>query len=233
MNRGLEKASWPGRCQTLPATACLKPPKYFNSVQPSRRVRYHLDCAHTPLSMEASCEWFNTTTSSISIHSNARRILIFNCSHEKDPLSLLRCLFKQCNFECAVFCPPGAGRPSRFLLPSSDDLLRNSGILRSDDSPQPYLVGNELKTDGSASANDLNIPKLLQWQFTLAEVWSALLTSSSSIPTTYPTTVVAPNLTSALHWASTNSCVLEDDVETHIFVVGSVYLVGGALELLS
>jgi folylpolyglutamate synthase/dihydropteroate synthase len=75
---GLEKATWPGRCQTLPPSAHIKPP--CGSILLKRNVRYHLDCAHTPLSIEAAVDWFERATGA---GTNAIRVLIFNCSHEK------------------------------------------------------------------------------------------------------------------------------------------------------
>ena len=83
--RGLEKTSWPGRCQKL--------------VHPSRpladRISFYIDGAHTDASMRVAAAWFQEVDS----HERrlaagpgvppARYILLFNCGHVRDPIELM------------------------------------------------------------------------------------------------------------------------------------------------
>ena len=161
--RGLAKARWPGRCHTLPLSAAVTAPPSSSLVPPSPhslgqptggpepelsiahnssssssategRVRWHLDCAHTPVSAAECLQWFlakttvpqggsgidddaflqgigptsnssshhnsttstssiiNSTTTSSSSRRQPLRVLVFNCSHEKDVAALVDAL---------------------------------------------------------------------------------------------------------------------------------------------
>ena len=112
----LGKANWPGRCHTLPPGTALAPPPgaatYGDAsssaagygggvtpVLPRCLVRWHLDCAHTPVSAWAVREWFATRAGASTAKaadagaatvagaavpgSRPLRVLVFNCSHEK------------------------------------------------------------------------------------------------------------------------------------------------------
>ena len=60
---------------------------------------------------------------------HVRRFSIFCCSHERNPVELLRPLLKSpCPFECCIFCPADAGRPSRLRKKSATELLSAAGF---------------------------------------------------------------------------------------------------------
>lgn len=84
--RGLEKTSWPGRCQRL--------------VHPSRelkdRISFYIDGAHTDASMRVATAWFQEVDSrermvaaAAKQDPPARYVLLFNCGHVRDPIELM------------------------------------------------------------------------------------------------------------------------------------------------
>ncbi|XP_014284335.1 folylpolyglutamate synthase, mitochondrial isoform X2 [Halyomorpha halys] len=74
----------PGRCQVLRENG--------------NNVCYYLDGAHTVESMEVAKQWFQENSSK-----NAKRILIFNVTGGRSPISLLKMLV-ECQFSEAIFC---------------------------------------------------------------------------------------------------------------------------------
>ena len=90
---GLKTTKWPGRSQT-----------FQDSIS---GAYYHVDGAHTPLSMECCTSWFSGCCRS----SNTKKVLIFNCHHERDVVKVLQPLLSQ-QFEYTIFCPSRSCRPS-------------------------------------------------------------------------------------------------------------------------
>ncbi|GAA6005073.1 tetrahydrofolate synthase [Rhodotorula paludigena] len=92
---GLERASWPGRCQLA-----------TDKVQD--RVRWHLDGAHTVESLKCCGEWFDEAA--LQSDSPSNRVLIFNCTSGRSGLSLLGALLDSFSassrqpFQHVVFC---------------------------------------------------------------------------------------------------------------------------------
>ncbi|EED86233.1 hypothetical protein THAPSDRAFT_bd460, partial [Thalassiosira pseudonana CCMP1335] len=87
----LSKTFWPGRCHTV------------SGVEQAMNLR--CDGAHTPVSMKACIDWFrsvahNGKSGSDIIH----KVLLFNCSHERNPLPLLYSLYQSKMFESVFFC---------------------------------------------------------------------------------------------------------------------------------
>ncbi|CAH1398419.1 unnamed protein product [Nezara viridula] len=74
----------PGRCHVLRENG--------------NKLCYYLDGAHTVESMEVAKNWFQETSSK-----NALRILIFNVTGGRSPISLLKMLV-DCQFSEAIFC---------------------------------------------------------------------------------------------------------------------------------
>lgn len=79
--QGLESASWPGRCQTLPD-------------KDDSHITYYLDGAHTQESIEVAANWFN----SIASQQNGVRILLFN-QQTRDANALLGHLYKTIEYK--------------------------------------------------------------------------------------------------------------------------------------
>jgi hypothetical protein len=156
----------------------------------------------------------------------------------QDPLALLKCLSRHGTFDCGVFCPAFAGRPSRFQLPTSAQLLEETNYTPPN-TQSAFIIKDEFiaqnhQEKSSSSSSSPPTSSSLQWQRTLGEVWSALHDTPQQVSHILPRTAVAPNLRSALHYASTlgESEQEQEEQEVHVFVVGSVYLVGDALQLL-
>eukprot|EP00058_Branchiostoma_floridae_P004148 XP_002589636.1 hypothetical protein BRAFLDRAFT_128960 [Branchiostoma floridae] len=88
--QGVESCLWPGRSQTL---------KRGN-------VTYYLDGAHTQRSVQVCVKWFRETAlmEEKTINGPVARVLLFNVTGDRNPLSLLK-LLMPCQFDCAVFSP--------------------------------------------------------------------------------------------------------------------------------
>ncbi|VDM52655.1 unnamed protein product [Angiostrongylus costaricensis] len=65
------------------------------------RVRYYLDGAHTPKSMEVCSNWYSEVLETIPTR---RHVLIFHCTADRDPSNLLPYLTKHM-FDYSLFCP--------------------------------------------------------------------------------------------------------------------------------
>eukprot|EP01103_Thecamoeba_quadrilineata_P012690 TRINITY_DN332_c0_g1_i1.p2 TRINITY_DN332_c0_g1~~TRINITY_DN332_c0_g1_i1.p2 ORF type:complete len:218 (-),score=48.95 TRINITY_DN332_c0_g1_i1:1310-1963(-) len=77
---GLATAHHPGRCQIITFT--------------ERSLRFLIDGAHTPESVESYCEWLQQT---IDPSPDTLRVLVFNCMSVRDPATLLAPLAKRTN----------------------------------------------------------------------------------------------------------------------------------------
>ncbi|KAH9100226.1 hypothetical protein LEN26_016049 [Aphanomyces euteiches] len=184
---GLERTRWPGRAQKL--------------VDPEiDRMTFHLDGAHTPLSVECCVQWFKTCVSS------DRQVLIFNCHHERDIVQLFQPLLGIA-FDLVIFCPTGSSRSGICKVPSAQEILEKSAI------------NHHHPPQESKDAVDETNP--LYWQHQCARVWSILNKAQGKDSTT----LVVPSMDKAIQWirkaySTTESCVL---------VTGSLYTVGDAL----
>ncbi|RWS15124.1 folylpolyglutamate synthase-like protein [Dinothrombium tinctorium] len=84
--KGLRECKWPGRCQML-----IKD-----------RIYYFLDGAHTKESIRHCIDWFMHSSQKFSIDKKVCRVLIFNCTGQRDVHSLLEPLLDG-NFDLALF----------------------------------------------------------------------------------------------------------------------------------
>ncbi|ETW08691.1 hypothetical protein, variant [Aphanomyces invadans] len=91
--KGLQATSWPGRAQ--------------NIVDSVSGAIFHLDGAHTPLSVSCCVAWFESCCDDPS----KRTTLIFNCHHERDIVSLFQPLLAA-RFDNVVFCATKCARQS-------------------------------------------------------------------------------------------------------------------------
>ncbi|KJH51814.1 protein FolC [Dictyocaulus viviparus] len=85
MIEAIESCHWPGRCQIVV----------------TQRVRYCLDGAHTPKSIEMCSNWYGDV---LENDSTRKRVLMFQCTADRNPSTLLPYLTKH-SFDYAVFCP--------------------------------------------------------------------------------------------------------------------------------
>lgn len=75
---GLERAFWPGRCQTVPAAV-------------SSGATYFLDGAHTIESIQFCVQWYLKEV----LPSKESRVLIFNCTNGRSGMTLLRTVLEE------------------------------------------------------------------------------------------------------------------------------------------
>ena len=176
LHRSLLLTSWPGRCQSC----CLH-----------RGLSFHLDGAHTPLSMEACLAWYQ----SIPMAASTKRLLIFNCSHERNPVPLLQQL-STLSFEQVYFCKADFERPSGVGKPRAKELLADAGIDR-------------------VAHDDSEVPPT--WQESLAILWRALNDDAMSTTGLSVKEVI-------------NSIQGGQELDTHVLVTGSLYMVGSVLD---
>ncbi|CAJ0593936.1 unnamed protein product [Cylicocyclus nassatus] len=85
MAEAIESCHWPGRSQIV-----LKD-----------RIKYYLDGAHTPKSMEVCSKWFGDA---VNKSSQKKRVMVFQCTADRKPSSLLPHLSRHA-FDFALFCP--------------------------------------------------------------------------------------------------------------------------------
>jgi folylpolyglutamate synthase len=186
--QALRYASWPGRCQSV--------------IVDDHQMTVRLDGAHTPKSLEACVDWFRAQTKDCA----ARHVLIFNCSHERNPVPLLQQLHSLHCFERIYFCLADFERPSGIGKPKAAVLLAQEGL----------TVGED---DQAATANEYVAPT---WQETLSEIWTYLDRKENR------ETLIEVNLNVKQAMEQIRSHYSRIDV----LVSGSLYLVGSALSTL-
>lgn len=202
--KGLTEARWPARCQTV--------------VPPGPPFTFRLDGAHTPQSLTATIEWFLNGDAIL----NPRRVLIFNCSHERDPVELLQ-LLQVGKFTAVYFARSDSSRPSPIPKPKAQELLKAAGI--------PVQEGwiAEVRTH----------PDKETWQETLGIIWKHLM---SKVPPSLARPGASPgrhtqhyrvpmtcNKSAAEIVKELSTSIIEP---TEILVTGSLYIVGSFLTAL-
>jgi folylpolyglutamate synthase len=85
---GLSKCFWPGRCQV-----------WSSPMRPN--ITFYLDGAHTMESMEVCGKWFFNR---VEDHREHSLTLLFNCSHNRNALALLKPLV-EVEMSCKRFLP--------------------------------------------------------------------------------------------------------------------------------
>ena len=139
LRRALAATLWPGRCHTVhlagPAT------REGGGGRPRTSITLRLDGAHTPISMDACARWFRGATTTSTADNNrgsrnivVRRVLVFHCGHERNPIPLLFGLRRSgVAFDSVYFCPPDSDRPSAAPYALEDGWTREA--LPLDDDP--------------------------------------------------------------------------------------------------
>ena len=183
----LEKVFWPGRCHTisLPSSDDWDDVD-GNGIEVSMNLR--CDGAHTPLSIDACIDWFRNvagtpaTSPGRDDRRNVRRVLVFNCGHERNPLPLLFGLYNSKLFESVYFCRADFERPSAVPKRLDEDWARESLVDENYNDGEAVALegicagmrtsGLRMNCDGEDDAA-LTPDKLLgsTWQETLANLW--------------------------------------------------------------
>ena len=218
------EAFWPGRCHSL------RLPNIINKSSGNEvSVKLRCDGAHTPISINACIDWFRENENDQTIH----RVLIFNCSHERNPIPLLYSLHQSKLFDSVYFCRADFERPSmitkkleeQWYSQKLDSSTHHEGTTLDD-------MRNILKVESCDAST---------WQETLANVWNLFISYESHFDSTKKDTpaekvVFDFDVKSALQ-------KIQDDVASmdlskgktkttclEICVTGSLYIVGSALE---
>ena len=189
----LSTASWPGRCQTVER----------------HPFTFRLDGAHTPQSMGATMEWFRSKIQKSATSAATKpRVLVFTCSHERDPVELFQ-LIAPSRFTTVYFAKTDSSRPSPMSPPSATDLLHNHSI-----PVRPELLV-------SAQSNKAT------WQESLASVWNHMNPNTNDKDSTC---IVRCNITAATVLTElSTSMSAKGDGPLEVLVTGSLYLVGSFL----
>jgi folylpolyglutamate synthase len=199
--QALAEASWPARCQTVPHAP----------------LTLRLDGAHTIHSLTATMEWFQTQTqtssssSSLAGNNKACHFLMFNCSHERNPLELLSILAQTaCPFQHVYFCTSDFGKPSPLAMPTAAELLQQAGI-----APLPADV--MMGSSNTATTTPT-------WQETLAILWKHLPNNNNNKSHNGEVTF---NVTAQ---QAMDDILSKSEMENpEVLVTGSLYLVGSVL----
>jgi len=222
LKKALHEAFWPGRCQTISL--------------PNTSIKLHCDGAHTVESMKECVKWLRIATEKAhrTQKDGIKRILIFNCSHERNPVPLLNYLLSINDNESAVddtnseffskvyFCRADSERPSMVAKASAMSLLLDAG----------YDIEN-LSTEQTEKGT---------WQDTLARIWTFMLNlrQLQKVPSDgslKANVVTNKTVKKALHLIleenmtdNSSFSTKYGDINIHICVTGSLYIVGSALQ---
>eukprot|EP01138_Halocafeteria_seosinensis_P005745 gb/GECG01005873.1/.p1 GENE.gb/GECG01005873.1/~~gb/GECG01005873.1/.p1 ORF type:complete len:546 (+),score=60.21 gb/GECG01005873.1/:1-1638(+) len=241
----LQETEWPGRAQRLKV-------ELPDGVSTSRRegITFYIDGAHTAQSMMACEAWYKN----FSLKTKSTRVLLFNCSHEKNAVDLLLPLFR-CNFGAVHIVPFDSSKPTSMDYKSTVDVIKGHPLFQrvKDDPALDQLIAEHSVTPESPQ---------LTWQYTLASVchvlprlihhfWDSIRDQGYDIDITEPNTIeVHRNIKeglqkimldsfgchvdhletlkrTALHHDSKES---ESESTTQVLATGSLYLVGNTLQ---
>ena len=225
----LAQCRWAGRSHVL-----ALPP---TTPQQGATTTLFLDGAHTEHSCACCRDWFDEESSKAAASKAVAtcrgtdavpvsRVLVFYCSHERDPVALLEALLSPGSsggggggggmgqrpvFATAIFCPCDSSRPSRIRRKSAAELLREAGY------------DAEGGAEGGADVPDApDAP----WEHTLRVIADAIL-ARAGVGTR---TVLLRTATAAVQWAQTEeAAAVGEGGEVHALVCGSLYMVGSAL----
>jgi folylpolyglutamate synthase len=219
MYQALQNLSWPGRGQTVSVPIMMEDDS-------TSIIRFRLDGAHTEKSLQAGWKWFQSVSSSSSSKEHAEeqqisRVLVFNCSHERNPVELLSILLANDNgatsiagpFDRLYFCRADSERPSAVAKPTAKEFLQ--------------LAGKSVAA-AAEGTNDTTPSRQMAptWQDTLADIYRYLEREAGL----QPEATIATNLNVAElliqlqeHYKTTPSTTVE------VFVTGSLYLAGSVL----
>lgn len=221
---GLEQCRWPGRAQVIryqPSTG-----GETGSTGDGDELWLYLDGAHTEESVEACAHWFAgvcSTAGDAHEHVEERRVLVFNCNQNRSAAKLLA------------------------KLTTITAANRSGGQLPAQGAPFDAAVFSTFVTrpggpDGRSSSAG-PVEERTKWQRANAQVYRSLAKQHSSLDgdcgSDLLTAVVVDSIPAALdavthqhdQWRH-QAAPCETRVRTRVLVTGSLYLVGGVLEVL-
>jgi folylpolyglutamate synthase/dihydropteroate synthase len=170
----LENCTWPGRGQTVRSNIVNSDVKKDIFSNSDDYLTLRLDGAHTKKSIESCFSWYVDVTSA-----NHSKVLIFNCSHERNVGQLLQILHNgSAQFDGVIFCPADVARPSHQELPSVEELAAKMGVIESkngkkmNSTSDTKLSRSSSSSSSNSSTDDENLPK---WQVTMRDAWNLLV----------------------------------------------------------
>ena len=248
----LISASWPGRCQTVAQNGgiCL-----------------HLDGAHTPQSLHATMEWYDycvqsksnlreaavTTSTAPCTDHDRPNILVFYCSHERNPVELFQTILHHGGGKNSTNQTPHTpdkedGNVSKHNFTTSDCFRFFSDVyFCPPDSQRPSpitpLSARELLENAGIPVQENKIIQSSTWQTTLASIWLHMVPDYESHrhanDSLKKSRVVfdASNATEVLqqiqqkhrHQSQVSSDSPHLNGMVNVLVTGSLYLVGSVL----
>ena len=225
-------------------------------------LKLRCDGAHTPISINACISWFQSIVTTYrertSDDESVRKVLIFNCGHERNPIPLLHSLHRSGLFDCVYFSHADFERPSAMPKQLLDEWLKEEIMMTTEaTSGEQGAVNyatmcNTLKELGITSSSDVNAESgdmtksKSTWQQTLASIWRVLdMYHSQVVEKTSDddscskddrtTIVVGLKVADAIDDIRNREAQRQREGRdkkacVEILVTGSLYLVGSALE---
>lgn len=242
---------WPGRCHTvhLPAKLMSGRSQGVQGAPPEPSLNLRCDGAHTPISINACIEWFRTVSAASWAQGAVRRVLVFNCGHERNPIPLVSSLCHSDLFDSVYFCKADFERPSAVPKVLDDEWLKEAISVGGLSEFTLESMCRDLSKDADSSTVDrhqLDQAELSAstWQETLANVWSVLdmhrrrnVVDEDSLQRTPPKVTTGLTVKEALsdirEGAASEMVDASADagsVLIEVCVTGSLYIVGSALE---
>jgi hypothetical protein len=235
----------------------------------------HLDGAHTLKSTKSCIHWFDqvcrgevaaqAATASAARASlaaapalavglpSALRVLVYNCSHERNVGEMLSCLFKgdrrqysdevsqaaAQGFDAVLFCPADFGRPTLTPLPPVSSVMRNIGVTLGNSSSVTEDTAAAMLALAMAEGKSAGPKKDdIAWQRVMSSAWNALRRQCSGVGIEKEEhrhqrllggwSQACKNIDDALALVAREANT--SDVQIDVLVTGSLYLVGGVLQ---
>ena len=245
ISAALNNTFWPGRFHTLTLPS--------NNSDNQALLKLRCDGAHTPISINACISWYQSIVTSYSdpnmVH-NLRKVLIFNCGHERNPIPLLHSLHQSGLFDCVYFSRADFERPSAMPKRLLDEWLieeipTTAGSINSEACAVNFEIMCNTLTEMGITSWDAECDGMMKitWQQTLASIWRVLdlyhchVIEKKSQPSTKAdseTIVVGLRVVDAIEDIRNQETQRGSNGEkkacVEILVTGSLYLVGSALE---
>lgn len=185
----LEDTVCPGRCQKIGFPDC-------------DNFRLYVDGAHTQESIASCLDWFT-----MSCRPFSKKVLIFFCGHERNPVPILNRVLHESLFKEIFFCTPKWQRPSPLAVPTIKNVLNEAGY-------------HDIDTIHEVGSKDLT------WQQRLLKIWTFLeKESAADIAVIHEQDSIQKAFDLLLETAS------KEPID--ICVCGSLYLAGSVLEAVS
>ncbi|KAL9179668.1 hypothetical protein ACHAXT_008958 [Thalassiosira profunda] len=236
LNSALAKAFWPGRCHTVQFVS--KDAVFDGQGELSTNLR--CDGAHTPISINACIGWFRmVSTYSSSEYDSVHRVLVFNCSHERNPIPLLYQLCCSNLFDSVYFCRADFERPSAVPKRLEDGWAREPLGHSDTELTLEGMCGELAPTDDAKRVvSELSAST---WQETLANVWLVLDAHRKKCGEGAPAQPAPAKVSAGYKVKHALSTIQEDaacapacggkkPALIEVCITGSLYIVGSALE---